>query len=129
MVSAAEDEADKRMRLVGRELVAITKTLSLVLTPVAEVQFTALVVEAVIVPLERLQKPNTTPAMVEPFPPTTRLVVLAVPLTSNEVPGVAVRTPTLFAFGSTTKVSESKLIPAWLKVTVVVAALSTVRLA
>src|SRR3989338_6660074 len=55
-------------------------------------------------------------------PPTTVLVLLAVPATSNAVAGVAVRIPTILELGSITKVLESKLRPAVAKPTVLVAA-------
>jgi len=136
---------------------SVTKTRSLARTPVALVQFVLLVVEAFIEAGSKVHVPKRSAVTLEPSAPivipaldvvvpvtpkatygvvlaTPTLVaaitrvVLAVPTTSSAVRGFAVNIPTRFASGLITKVLESKLIPRWLNVTVVVADLSIVQL-
>src|SRR3989344_4399419 len=119
MTVAAEEDAERTAKLVGREVVAITKTRSATATPVAEVQFTAAVVEAAIVELGMLQKPKLMPAMVEPPPPTTRLVVLAVPVTptcvvvalTRVVSPVTFKVPVAVTLATLVRLPENKALP------------------
>ena len=107
------------MKLVARELVAITNTLSPDLSPVALVQSTATVDDAAMVVTGILQKPKMRPAIVEPFPPTTRLVVLAVPVTpicvvvalTSVVSPVTFKVPVAVTLATLVRLPEIRALP------------------
>src|SRR3989344_4366069 len=66
------------LKLAGKELVAVTHTLSPERIPVAPMQLTIAVVVAAMVTLATPQTPETAPSSAVPLPPITNCEVLAI---------------------------------------------------
>src|SRR3989344_513093 len=117
MTVAAFDDAAWMTKLLGIELVAVTKTRSPEATPVAPEQLTMPVEDAVMFALSVLQTPLTICVMVVPLEPTlTPPVAVVTPVTPSVPPMVALLVTSRAVLAAENVVAPVKvfaLVPLW----------------